>query len=110
RTAGIERILEVSGLRAELQVTDLVITGEGSFDYQSLSGKVIDGIGRAAQAVGVPVVVVAGRVDLGRRECQSIGVHGTYSLSEMLGEQQALADPVESLTAAMSRVARTWGR
>jgi glycerate kinase len=100
----------MSGLAQQLESADLVITGEGSFDYQSLSGKVVDGIGRAALAVGVPVVVVAGRVDLGRREWQTIGIHGVYSLSEMVGEESAMFDSVAAVQSAMARVARTWGR
>ncbi len=110
RSAGISRIIEMSGLAQQLESADLVITGEGSFDYQSLSGKVVDGIGRAALAVGVPVVVVAGRVDLGRREWQTIGIHGVYSLSEMVGEESAMFDSVAAVQSAMARVARTWGR
>lgn len=110
RSAGISRILEISGLSELLASADLVVTGEGCFDYQSLSGKVIDGVGRLAQTSGTAVVVVAGRVDLGRREWQTIGIHGVYSLSEMVGEGQAMSEPVESMISAMARVARTWGR
>lgn len=110
RTSGIDRILELSGLSEELPHVDLVLTGEGSFDWQSLSGKVVAGVGRAAMHVGVPVVVLAGRVELGRREWQSIGVHGVYSMSEMVDEQTAIVAAEATLTECTARVARTWGR
>ena len=110
RTSGIERILELSGFTEEVREADLILTGEGSFDWQSLSGKAIAGIGRAASVWGVPVVVLAGRVDLGRREWQSIGIHGVYSMSDMADEQTALVDPERTLSDCAERVARTWGR
>ena len=110
RSAGIDRIMEVSGLTAALPSADLVITGEGSFDWQSLSGKVVTGVARLALEVGVPVVVIAGQVDLGRREWQSIGVHGVYSLTEMVGEDEAMGQAADSLSRAAARVSRTWGR
>ena len=110
RSAGIDRIMEFSGLNAALKTADLVITGEGSFDWQSLSGKVVTGVARAALDLGVAVVVVAGQVDLGRREWQSIGVHGVYSLVDMVGETEAFANAASALSDALERVARTWGR
>ncbi len=110
RTAGIDRIMEFSGLNSAVKSADLVVTGEGSFDWQSLSGKVVTGVARAALELGVTVVVVAGQVDLGRREWQSIGVHGVYSLVEMVGETEAFSNASLALSDALARVARTWGR
>ena len=52
-----------------------MITGEGSFDHQSLRGKVVAGVAGAARDRGVPCVVVAGRVSAGRREAAAAGRH-----------------------------------
>lgn len=61
---GADRVAEMVGLPQALQRADLVITGEGQLDATSLSGKVVGTLlARAADAGGVPVAVVAGRVD-----------------------------------------------
>jgi glycerate kinase len=49
-------------LRQELADADWVITGEGRFDQQSLRGKVVSGVARAAREAGAKVTVLAGQV------------------------------------------------
>lgn len=61
--SGIEVVMDMAGFDGLLEVNDLVITGEGSFDKQSLDGKVVSGICSRARSKGVPVVIVAGRAD-----------------------------------------------
>ncbi len=73
---GIDSVLETLRFHQRVAPSDLVITGEGSFDWQSLHGKVITGVCRAAMEHGRPVLVLAGRIDVGRREWMSIGVNG----------------------------------
>ena len=58
---GIELVLELVGFASRLDGADLVITGEGSLDEQSLAGKAPIGVAQAAGRSGVPVVAVAGR-------------------------------------------------
>lgn len=88
---------------------DLVLTGEGCFDWTSLRGGVVAGIARAAAARSLPAVVLAGEVTVGRRETMALGVSGVYAVAERPGETDALlADPVGSLEARASRVAGTW--
>jgi glycerate kinase len=88
-----------------------VVTGEGRFDWQSLRGKVVAGVAHAALAVGTPVVVVAGQVDVGRREALAIGVESAYPVARTPEEvAAALADPHGTLAARAERVARTWSR
>lgn len=60
---GIDVVLDAVRFDEALAGADAVITGEGSFDSQSLRGKVIHGIAARAQRLGVPVHVLAGRVD-----------------------------------------------
>jgi len=59
--SGIDYILEAIGFDSALKDADLLITGEGSFDSQSLGGKVISGLLARAGASGTPVDVVCGR-------------------------------------------------
>ena len=60
--SGIDLVLDAAGFDTQLQDADLVITGEGRIDAQTASGKAASGILRRAQAAGVPVVAVGGRV------------------------------------------------
>jgi glycerate kinase len=80
---GIELVLELVGLGAALDRADLLITGEGSLDAQSLRGKAPVGVARAAGRVGVPVVAVAGQCLLTSDELADAGLLAAYSLSAL---------------------------
>lgn len=68
RRAGVELVADAVGLRGHLHDADLVLTGEGSVDAQTLAGKVPVGVADVAGDAGVPVVVLAGRVDAAAAE------------------------------------------
>ncbi len=96
---GVGVVMEAVGLPARIEAADLVITGEGSFDAQSLLGKVAGGVIRAAREVGVPVVVLCGRSE--------VGVDGVVveSLVERVGEDRARVDAriaLEDLAASVA--------
>ncbi|NUR47048.1 MAG: glycerate kinase [Hamadaea sp.] len=104
-TSGIQLVRDAVGLDDELRRTDLVITGEGSFDEQSLHGKVIDGVAGAGAALGVPVVVIAGRVTAQPAAWRAAGVTRALSLSEEFGLERALGDARGCVRAAATRLA-----
>ncbi|MFC4045285.1 glycerate kinase [Dactylosporangium siamense] len=109
--SGIGLVRRLTLLDAELDEVSLVVTGEGAFDEQSLRGKVVAGVANAARDLGVPCVVVAGRVDAGRREAASIGVTETHSLVQHFGSvAEALARPAEGLRELGERLALQWSR
>ncbi len=109
RVSGVEEVLRAVGFAERLGETDIVLTGEGSLDWQSLHGKAVTGVAAAALEHGVPTIVVAGQVFLGRRETMSIGLSGCYAVADSAEEiEAAMADPVGTLTARVARVARTW--
>ena len=89
---------------------DLVITGEGAFDYSSRGGKVPYGVAEIAGEALRPCVVLAGQVHVGSREMRALGVESAYSLVEAAGEERAFADPAGALADLAERVARTWSR
>ncbi len=60
--SGVDEVIAQNRLREELADADWVITGEGRFDNQSLRGKVVSGVARAARDVGGRVAVIAGQV------------------------------------------------
>ncbi len=61
---GISVAIEITKLEKSLENADLLITGEGKLDEQSFMGKVIDGVSAVAKKQNVPVVVIAGAVDV----------------------------------------------
>jgi glycerate kinase len=80
---GFDLIAELTGLHAALETADLVITGEGSLDDQSLSGKAPIGVADAAQVAGVPVVVVAGRIAVTPEQLAAHGVVAAASATDV---------------------------
>jgi len=108
-TSGIDLVRDAIGLDEELRRADLVITGEGSFDDQSLHGKVIDGVAGAARAAGVPVTVLAGRVTADPQAWRAAGVTRASSLVEAFGLERALADAGGGLRELAARLAKEPG-
>jgi glycerate kinase len=80
---GIELVLDLVGFRAQLANADLVVTGEGALDEQTLHGKVPVGVAAAAHAAGVPVVAVCGQNSLQETMLAAAGISAVYSLTEL---------------------------
>ncbi len=99
-TSGIELVLEVVGFSSALEGADLVVTGEGSLDEQSLSGKAPVGVARAAARAGVPVVALVGRLEVGPEQLQGVGI----------GEAHALLDIAPDATVAQRDADRLLGQ
>jgi len=109
--SGIGLVTTAIGLEAELDAADLVITGEGSFDHQSLRGKVAAGVAGGARDRGLPCVVMAGRIETGHREAAAAGVSEMYSLVDHFGSvEKALAEPGRGLREIAARAATQWSR
>ncbi|UUZ61859.1 glycerate kinase [Nocardioides sp. B-3] len=89
---------------------DLVITGEGAFDFSSRSGKVLHGVAEIAADALRPVHRARGPVLVGSREMRALGIESAYSLVDLVGEERAFADPAGSLADLAQRTARTWSR
>lgn len=83
REPGIDVILRLISLDERIADADLVITGEGSLDDQSLGGKTPLGVSAAAARAGKPVVVVCGRSTLDAAQAASAGFAKVYSLSDI---------------------------
>jgi glycerate 2-kinase len=91
---GIELVLELVGFEKAVAGADLVVTGEGSLDEQSLAGKTPVGVAAAARAHGVPVVAVAGRSSLSDQQLEAAGISACYRLSDLE------PDPARSMAGA----------
>ncbi|MGW4245989.1 glycerate kinase, partial [Nocardia sp. NPDC004722] len=102
--SGIDLVLDLIDFKAQVAEADLVVTGEGSLDEQSLSGKAPLGVGGAARAAGVPVVAVAGRVQLTPEQVRAAGFVAAYALSELE------PDPARSMANAAALLERIGAR
>ncbi|HET9423412.1 MAG TPA: glycerate kinase [Nocardioides sp.] len=80
--SGAATVLELVGFADALPGADLVVTGEGSFDEQSLRGKAPFGVLAGARAAGVPTAVVCGRCTLGPGETAAAGVARLWALTD----------------------------
>lgn len=80
---GIETVLELIDFGSALASADLVVTGEGSLDEQSLYGKAPIGVARVAREAGVPVITVAGRSAIDLDRLCSHGIVASYALSDL---------------------------
>lgn len=80
---GVQVLFEMLGFDAALARADLVITGEGSLDGQTLHGKAPAGVAAAARSLGLPVVAVCGRVALSPAALGAAGIRRAYALTEV---------------------------
>jgi glycerate kinase len=110
RVSGIELVMGLTDLAGRAARADLVVTGEGAFDFSSRAGKVPYGVAAIAGDALRPCIALAGRVDVGGREMRALGIEAAYSLVETMGAERALAEPRAALADLAQRVARTWSR
>jgi glycerate kinase len=91
---GVQLVLRMTAFADRLAGADLVVTGEGALDEQTLHGKAPAGVAEAARAADIPVVAVAGRCDLTDVQWKEAGFDAVYTLlAEAESEQQALTRP-----------------
>jgi glycerate kinase len=83
RRAGIDVVLEFTGLHTRVHGAQLVITGEGCLDRQSLGGKAPVGVARAAARAGVRTIAVCGQSTLTPDELSGAGFDHTYALTDL---------------------------
>jgi glycerate kinase len=106
---GIELVLELVGFAERLAGADLVVTGEGALDAQSLRGKAPHGVARAAAGEGVPVVALAGVVEVAERELRAAGFEEAHALTELEGDVERCKREAGPLLERLAeRVGRTW--
>ena len=78
---GIDVVLELTAFDEKAADADLIITGEGRLDSQSLRGKVVIGVARRAQKLGVPVVALVGGSEPSMDEAYAAGVSGIFPIN-----------------------------
>jgi glycerate kinase len=107
--SGIDLVLDLIGFHQEVEGADLVITGEGKIDFQSLRGKAPVGVARAAGEHGVPVVALGGLVEVAEQELRAAGIEEARALSELEPDlDRSMAEAAPLLERLSERVGRVW--
>ncbi|MBI6578618.1 glycerate kinase [Pseudomonas viridiflava] len=107
--AGVEVVADLTGLEQALVGADLVITGEGRFDAQTLRGKTPLGVARVAQRQHVPVIVLAGTLGEGYEQLYQHGISAAFALtSGPMDLEQACREAPRLLQERARDVARVW--
>ena len=103
--SGLELIVERTQLEKQLDGADLVLTGEGRIDGQSVFGKVPVGIGRLARSHNIPVIAFAGSIGSGIENLEKEGILEIMPIiSGPMELQEALLDGESLLYEAAKRL------
>ena len=105
---GIDLVIEIVELAKSLVDVDLVITGEGRVDRQTIHGKTPVGVAKIAKSHNLPVICIAGSVEDGADIIHQFGVDEIYSVIE--GDYdltEALIESGHKLTQAAQKIAKS---
>ncbi len=106
---GVEVVAELGGLASAIQDAQLVITGEGRMDAQTLHGKTPMGVAKIAQAAGVPVIAIAGSLGEGYQALYQSGIVAAFSLvSGPMTLEHACANAEQLLNDRAQDILRLW--
>ncbi len=106
RESGATVVATHTRLADDIAAADLIITGEGRLDDQSLHGKVISALARDAQRRRVPVVVLAGQVALGESALRAARIEAAHAVADYAGSVDlAISDAANQLTRLARRTA-----
>ncbi|WP_105625068.1 glycerate kinase [Cronobacter malonaticus] len=106
---GIEIVIESLGLAQAVRDADLVITGEGRLDSQSIHGKTPIGVARVAKQFQRPVVAIAGSLTPDYQIVHEHGIDAAFSvIDRIVTLQEALDDAERNLRVTARNVAALW--
>jgi glycerate 2-kinase len=112
RESGASLIAAHTHLADDLAAADLVITGEGRFDDQSLHGKVVSALAAGARRRSVPVVVLAGQVALDESALPA-GVTAAFAIADRAGSVKVAIEDAENQLTGLAQITalqmREWG-
>lgn len=107
--SGIEIIMDLTGFREKVREADLVITGEGATDFQTIFGKVPFGVAQAAVEYGKPVICISGTLGKGYQKLYDAGINALFSIVDRpMKLSEAMERGAELLEAAAENVMNTY--
>ncbi len=106
---GVELVMATLETEKRIIEADLIITGEGKIDTQTLSGKVVKGIADLAKKHNKPAIAFCGTLDLKQSEVQAMGLLAAFSiLNSPMNLEEAQANAAELLTESTIQVLNTF--
>ncbi|MEM6749598.1 MAG: glycerate kinase [Planctomycetota bacterium] len=105
---GADALLDAAGFDARAAQADLVFTGEGSLDAQSLAGKLVSRVAQRAARQGAPVVALVGRIDADAATLADLGLAGALEIGPGLPPAESIRRAPQLLEDAARRVAAAW--
>ncbi|MEM9885775.1 MAG: glycerate kinase [Bacteroidota bacterium] len=104
---GLDTIFTLSGFEEKLQQADIVISGEGKLDTQTLEGKVVSGVAQLARKYHKPLYLFVGQHELSVAQQNQLGIHRIFSI---LAEAKNLRDAMKNADHILSRLAEQFSR
>ncbi len=106
---GADWVAQACDLAGAMAGADLVLTGEGRIDGQTVRGKTPVGVARVAAQAGVPVVAIAGALGPGHAQVHEHGIAAVFSLVDRpMDLDEALAQAGDLLADRAEQVLRLW--
>jgi glycerate kinase len=107
--SGSDVVLDLVGFTAALSGADLVLTGEGALDPQTLSGKAPAGVAAGARKKGIPCIALAGTIACSLEELEKAGFSSAFPISRKLDDvESAMAGASYLLTDTAEQVVRAY--
>lgn len=107
--SGIDLIMDSLQLDENIQNADLVITGEGKIDRQTLYGKTVLGVAKIAKKHQVPVIVITGKIGDGIEEIYERGVTSVFSIvNQPMSLEESIRRGDELIESCMGRIMRLY--
>jgi glycerate kinase len=106
---GFDLVARLCSLAERIQGAELIVTGEGALDEQTVNGKVPMGVARLAQAQGIPVIALAGALGQGYRSLYARGLAAAFSICPgPMPLREALSQTEERLADTAEAIGRLW--
>ncbi|MEC9489748.1 MAG: glycerate kinase [Halanaerobiales bacterium] len=100
--AGVDIVLEIIDFESRLKNVDLVITGEGMLDGQSIYGKTPIGVSRSAAKKDIPVIAVAGTLGRGVEKVLDYGINAYFSIIDRPADLKEIKERSPELLSQLS--------
>lgn len=102
---GIEYLMHYAQLDKKVKEADVVITGEGKLDNQTLSGKVVDGVASLARKYNKKLIVITGSCELSKKQIDQMGISQLITLKDHnTSESEAIEKAHDLLRIKISRI------
>jgi len=102
--SGVEQLIDSIGLESKLKEANIIITGEGCFDEQSMQGKVVGTLARMAQQYNKRVRVICGDSSMAGHDLGVLGIESVVTLTSIAGDQKlSMATPQRFIREAVKQ-------